>query len=302
MEQMVQGAPDVGAQTPDTGAIQQPVTPATTPAQQFAANQPPPPGAQPEPQAEVETPEQFFLKADTGTVYKTAEAAAAGIAEKDRFIQRLLEERGQSQQQPPPPPQVSPQDAAQTAIADIQQGLVQEYRSDPRYKNFSAEDIEYEAALQAKVIYRSEQRATSAFQKQLQTYQQEQFVKNTPELNTPLAQEIYDNAMRGGQKFRNPQEHLNAVHAEMYRRGIPRSQPQAGFDQGVQGAIQNQPRPLFGNVQGTGMAQQQMPSHVQQAVNDAQQKGLSAEETERIKTIAMGMNVSRFNKSRGHNQ
>lgn len=59
--------------------------------------------------------EQFFLRVNERTAYKTAEAAAAGIAEKDAFIERLIREnrdlRGGGQpgggpgSQPAPKPQ-----------------------------------------------------------------------------------------------------------------------------------------------------------------------------------------------------
>lgn len=46
--------------------------------------------ANPEPQPQaVETPEEFFLKAPNGTVYKTSEDAIRGTVEKDTTIERL---------------------------------------------------------------------------------------------------------------------------------------------------------------------------------------------------------------------
>lgn len=291
MEQMVQGAPDAGAQTPVSDPTQQGAPPETTPAQQFAANQPQPPqGQQPPLQAETEAQEQYFLKAETGSVYKTAEAAAAGIAEKDRFIQKLLAERSSFQQPQQAPQPVDPKESVNAAIAEIQMDIYRDLRSDPDYQQFSDDQLRSEAKIQARSVYQGEQRATSAFQKQLQSYQHEQFVRNTPELNTPIAQEVYDAALRNGHKFKTPQEHLKWVHAEMYARGIPHSQPQAGYDQGVQGAMQNQQRPIFSQPTGSGAAPQAqgaLSPLVQRQVDFAIKQGHTGEALERIKQRAI---------------
>lgn len=73
----------------------------TAPAQPVTQNDPntwweEPPANEPQPAA-TPTPPEFFLKAETGTVYKTAEEAAKGVAEKDRMIaeQRAQLERAQ---------------------------------------------------------------------------------------------------------------------------------------------------------------------------------------------------------------
>jgi hypothetical protein len=76
----------------------------------------------PEPQATqppaAPTPPSFFLQAETGTVYKTAEEAAKGVAEKDRLIvaqrqqldqaQRLLQAQGIQVGGAPSAPQTAP--------------------------------------------------------------------------------------------------------------------------------------------------------------------------------------------------
>lgn len=67
--------------------------------------QAPAPAQAPAPQAPVAP--DFFLKAETGTVYKTKEDAVRGISEKDRTIERLKEEL--KAKQGPVTPQAQPQ-------------------------------------------------------------------------------------------------------------------------------------------------------------------------------------------------
>lgn len=95
-------------------------------------NEPPAPAPAAEPpQAPAAAPQpQYFLQAETGTVYKTAEDAARGIAEKDRMIaqqktdleraQQLLAAQGIHLGQQPPQQQNDP------AIAEIYNALEQD--------------------------------------------------------------------------------------------------------------------------------------------------------------------------------
>lgn len=237
--------------------------------------------------------EEFFLKAETGTVYKTPEAAAAGIAEKDRYIQQLQELLSQRSQPQAPQVQADPQAAASAAIASLQAEWEQELRSDPKFQGASPEAIAEQAYLNAKSEYRVQQRMAQQYQQQAQQASWQQFIQSNPDLQTPLAKELHDNALANGWKYPNPQAHLDAVHAEMYRRGIPRSQAN-----GVTGAMQNvqQQRQIFGNPVGGSQAPaaEVLSPHVQQALAEAQRRGASAEDLQRVKDIAMNTNFNKF--------
>lgn len=74
--------------------------------------------------------EQFFLRVNERTAYKTAEAAAAGIAEKDAFIERLIREnremRGSGQPGGGPGPQPAPKPQEPDFSGDLED-LTREY-------------------------------------------------------------------------------------------------------------------------------------------------------------------------------
>jgi len=262
-----------------------------------------PEGQQLEPegiQPEAPVQDQWFLKAETGTVYKTAEAAAAGIAEKDRFIERLLSERQQWQSQQPPAPQTSPQDAYASKLTETAARIEQRMLSMQKYQGFDRDAIKQEAELQAIAVLESQEISQQAFQQELQRQQWEAKVNSTPELQSQLAKDVFDRHMQMyGKPPMSPEHHLDLVHAEMYRQGIPRSQ--AGGTSAVNGAMQNmqqQRQQIFGNVAGGGQMPpaEVLPPHVQESVNLAIKQGLPEAEIQRIKATAMQMNPSRFNK------
>lgn len=233
---------------------------------------------------EVPQEPQWFLEADTGTKYRTPEAAAAGIAEKDRFIQQLLSERGQFQQ--PQAPQATPQDATNQAIAQLQAEWEQELRSDPKFQGASPEAIAEQAYLNAKAEYRVQQRTEKLYHQQQQQAQWNHFVESNPDLKTPLAEQVYNNALAAGYRFPNPQAHLDAVHAEMFRQSRGQSQGYGSVNGALQNA-QNRQR-IFSGVQGTaGPAPQVLSDTVRKQIEFAQQRGFKPDELERIKQRAI---------------
>ena len=161
MEQVMQAAPV--ATTPE---VSQPTADVGQPTQ-LEGGMPEGQQLQPEGQPTELTPqEEYFLQASTGTVYKTREAAIAGIEEKDRIIKQFLESQQhqpQSQQ-----PQVDPQAATSQAIAQLQAEFEQDLRSDPRFKGASPEAIADEAYIQAKAAYRVEQRMMQQYEQRQQ--------------------------------------------------------------------------------------------------------------------------------------
>ena len=280
MEQLVPASAEVPQAAP-VEVLQQPV-----------GGQPPQMGGEPPvaPEAQIQTEpvaSEFQFELPSGTKYRTVDDLVRGATEKDFVIERykaqLAELNARSAQ--PQTPQVDPQAAATQAIAEIAREFENDFRQDPRFANASPEDIATEAYIQAKSAYRAEQRALQKFQQQAQVQQFEQFVATTPELNTTLAQEVYDRARASGHVFPNPQAHLDAVHAEMFRRGIPNTQaqpPQAHL--GVQAAMQ-QTRPVFGGVAGSGAAPGASGSltPTQQAQLEFAEKHYTGEALERIK-------------------
>lgn len=67
--------------------------------------------------------EQFFLRVNERTAYKTAEAAAAGIAEKDAFIERLIRENRELRGSGQPGGGTAPQPAPKTPEPDFSADL-----------------------------------------------------------------------------------------------------------------------------------------------------------------------------------
>ena len=125
-----------------------------------------------------------------------------------------------------------------------------------------------------------------------------EFERTTPDLQTPLAQHLWEKSVQAGDPYRTPYALLDAVHAEMYRRGMQPSQPQSGGMQGVQAALQNPQRPLFGNAVGTSAPEAPaVPEYVQNAIEAAKQRGVTdPSELQRIQEFAMNVNTNRLNR------
>lgn len=288
MEQPVVGAPV--ATTPETGGAA------------FGGQLPEPNAAvqgqapdQPQQQVEQATEPDYFLRAETGTVYKTAEAAAAGIAEKDRYIESLQRQlAGLNQQQPQPQAAPDPQVAINAEIASVAQSIEQRLMQNPKWRNAGIEAIREEAELQAYSVVEARQLARQDFQQQFQQQQHQQFLQNTPMLHGPEAAAVWDAQVRTtGRGFNTPQEHLQAVKAYLF------DQKFNGGNTAVHGAMQQQQRqPIFGTPQASGQPPaEQMPPHVARAVEYARSRGVTdPAELEQIKKAASGMDMNRFNK------
>jgi len=243
-----------------------------------------------------ETAEEFFLRVNDRTVYKTPDAAIAGFLEKENFINQLLAERQkapQVQQQP-----VDPQTQFNAEIEAIAREIEQEYLNDPEYQGYEPAAIKAQARIDAKTQHRAEQRAFQRLQRTTREQQWGQTVATTPELNTPLAQEVFERFKSTyGVAPADPQHHLDLVHAEMFRRGMQPLQRTVSTA-GVQGAVQQQVQQasqLFPNISGAGRpAAEIIPPHVQEQISYAQQRGASEADLQRIKEIGMSMDLTRF--------
>lgn len=275
-------------------------------AQEPAGGQPPQMGGQPpvapdgnleQTQGAEAPPEpEFQFELPSGSKYRTIDDMIRGATEKDFAIERFKAELAElrAQQGQAPQAQATPQDTQAQFDAEfnsIASNIEQRLQSNPRWAGVDREAIREQAEIQAYSVMESREIARKEYQQIAQRQQHEQFVATTPDLNTPLAQEVYDRARASGRIFNNPQEHLDAVHAEMFRRGMHPSQPQVGGMQAAQSAMQ-QPRPVFGGLNGTGAAPvEQLPRHVSEALEYAQKRGVNdPAELARIKATAMAMN------------
>lgn len=261
------------------------------------------PNGNPEQAQVAETPPEpeFQFELPSGSKYRTIDDMIRGATEKDfaieRFKAELAELRAQQSQAPQAQtPAPDPQAQATEAVEVLQREIEAEYRSDPRFQGYSPEAISEQAYIDARREYRAEQRALATIEKKekarerdIQRQKNDQFVATTPDLNTPLAQDVYERAMASGRIFNNPQEHLDAVHAEMFRRGMQPSPSQSGGMQAAQSAMQ-QPRPVYGGVGGTGSAPGATGAiHpiAQKQIEFAQSQGFTGEALERIKQRAI---------------
>lgn len=303
MEAPEQFAPDAGGQ-PAAGAG----IPEAAPAGQWGNA----PGTEQAPQDNAPVEPQFQFELPSGSKYRTLEDLTRGATEKDFTIERMkaqLAELQSNRQPEPQAPQIDPQQQASMEIESLQRDWENTLRNDPLFRNESPETIAVEARIQALGEYRSRQAQQTQFQKyqeqqQAQAQQAEfrAFVERTPELQSSLAMEVADKYLAQGFRFPNPQVHLDLVHAEMARRGIPlpmrqQPMPQAGATTGVQGALQSQQRPLFGYAGGTGAVQGQTYSpRVQAAIQEGISKfGNDPQAIARITQRAIE-NESRFNR------
>lgn len=282
MEVPIQAAP-----VATTPGVSQPIADVGQPMQQMGGM---PEGLAPEGQApEVAPQEEFFLKAGTGTVYKTMEAAVAGVEAKDQYIEQLKSLLAMQAQPQVQQPQVDPKAAANTAIAQLQAEFEQDLRSDPRFQGASPDAIADEAYIQAKAAYRVEQRMMQQYEQRQQKQLHEQFIQNTPELKTDVARQVYDRYVQQyGITPIDPQHHLTLVHAEMYR--LQQSGQAPSVNTGVNGAVQyqqNAQQRIFSNANGGGLAPQAMSDTVRKQVEFAQSRGYSGEQLERIKQRAI---------------
>jgi hypothetical protein len=194
-----------------------------------------------------------------------------------------------------------PQQAQQQPqAADTFAATVRECEAKLRAKFPGASEADISAQAEINAILLEETRATIRQELTSQTRNDrfEAMVKNTPELQTPLANYVFEQANQSGLPFRTPQEHLNAVHAEMFRRGIPMAQPQAGGTQAVAGAMAQaqQGGRLFQNVNGGAVAPQSngvMSDTVRRQVEFAEKQGMTGEALERIKARAIQNEAAR---------
>lgn len=253
------------------------------------------------------TPEQW-IELETGSRYRSVDDLRRGAEEKDRFIQQLLRERNQTPQ-PPPQPQVDPKAQEMAEFDSMVQEVAQDLRSDPEFADFSQAQITAEARIQARMLMKQQKILQDTLSRQEQEArakatqaEYKSFIDaNWDDFNGPIGQEIFDRARAEGRPFTSPYDHLNAVHAEMFRRGMQPTRPShqpAGTTYGVEGAVQNGHRPLFGDASGTAApTQPPVPPHVQTALETAQRAGVTdPERLERIKSTAMNMNMNRFTK------
>lgn len=225
--------------------------------------------------------EEYFLQASTGTVYKTREAAIAGIEEKDRLIREFMAGRSQQQEATQAAP-VDPAAKANAEISALAREIEQELAADPEFANEAPEAIKIEARLQARAIYKSLQKTQAVTEANQRQSEYLQFVESNPEFTThkEVADKLYDQAEASGFPFRNPQEHLAALRSTLIDMGIPVTprggQPQGGY-QGVNGAAaqaQAQGRIFQSGGQGTTPAPQPtLPPEVAASAAHARAQG-----------------------------
>jgi len=244
-----------------------------------------------------EAPAAPMFQLPSGTVYNSVEDMVRGATEKDFTIERLKAENAQLKTvQSQPQQQAMPQ--AGDALAALERECEIELRNDPNFAGATDAEYKTQARLEARALQRAENRIMSKIEGQTKLAQFDAFVKSNPDLQGELATFVYDRAKANGQEFKNPYAHLDAVHAEMYRRGMTPTQSQAGGTQAVAGALaQNQQAGrIFQNVQG-GAAPQTQPvsEYVTQAVELAKSRGITdPAQLEQVRSIAMNVDFSKF--------
>jgi hypothetical protein len=291
MEVTLTAEPTVTATTPmaDTAVITQEVTtPDATMATEAA---PPAPEASPE----------YFLKAETGTVYKDRTAAEQGIAEKDRYIE-LLRQQNQllaSQMQAPQhsaPAQVDP-------VAEVQARLEAQYRNDPAYEGVDPTSLKLLARANAVGVIEAQREAARTTQQYTAKMQHEAFVASHPELTDSLGQEIYQRQIQlTGRTFDSPEQHLQAVHAELYRRSKaqPHNGNAAAAAQGAMNAQAQQQRVFATPGVSTPPAAPATSPAIQQALEYARQRGVTdPAQLAQIQQIAAQTSPANFGIRRG---
>lgn len=252
------------------------------------------------PQGEGQSASEFQFELASGVKYRTIDDLVHGATEKDFTIQRMKAQLAELQAQghaQPQAPQIDPQVQINESLERYQREWEQELRGDPMFQNAGPEAIAAEARIQARVSLRNEQQLQRQLQQQLQTQTQQAEFRSFTEANradlySDVGARVYEEAKASGRPFATPQDHLNAVHAEMFRlsRSGQQPQPQAGGTTGVQGALQTQQRSMFGYANGTGLQQQggQLSEGVQRAIQLAMDKGFTSPEAlERVKQNAI---------------
>lgn len=190
---------------------------------------------QPQATEVAQSPEQqtqYFMELEDGSKYLTQEEAWKGLQEKGKYIPHLQEKvkllerqlqmqeqlQQQLQMQAPPQAQVDP-------VEQLAQRLEPQLRQ--RFPNADEQSIKEQAIAQAIALNEQQQ----LLQQEQTKIQNQQFVESHKDvLYTPLAQELFNQRRMTGMPFRSPQEHLDAVHAEMFRRNMTAGhnpQPQA---------------------------------------------------------------------------
>jgi len=259
-----------------------------------------------EPQAQLA--DEFQYQLVSGSKYRTVEDLVTGATEKDFTILRMNAENAQLREQLARVSQTHQQgQQAQTPQASqpvaLDQGLVdriaKNIASYPAFSGASQEEIRHEATLQAIAVQEARQlakdEALAELDNRMRHTEYQQFVQSNPDLQSPLAQHIFDQARMNGTPFRNPQEHLNAVHAEMFRRGIPRSQPVATTAVNEAAAQNQQAHRIFPSINGSSpQPVAPVPAHVQSAIDYAKSRGATEADLARIKETASRFNPVKF--------
>lgn len=241
--------------------------------------------------------EQWFLEAETGTRYKTAEDARIGIAVKDRVIEQYKEMFGSLGKAPQVQPQsaTDPQAAFEAEIAQIAKAQEQRLMQNPRWREAGHEAIREQAELNAYSIYDARELARQEIRQEREETAQLRFMEqNRDLLSRPEAQRLWDASVAAGRPFQTAQEHAQAILAEIGRQtlyGQPAQQPAPAY-QGVTAAIaqQQQRGQIFqGSGQGTTQPQQpQIPAHLQQEAEWARSKGYSEEQIQAVLKSKLG--------------
>lgn len=273
----------LGATTPEV-----PVVPdAGQPTQPMGGT---PEGQQLAPEAQAPETQEQWIELPSGSRYRTTDDLIRGATEKDFTILRLKEQLAQQQSQSfAPPQQQMPMQTAPTVDETLVQEFVMAISSDPDFKDASPAEIRAEAKLQAIAAQKIIDRTLGRVEQTATQKEWRSFVDSTPELQTPLAQHIYEQAKMQGRPFNSPQEHLTAVRAELYLQSQRGPSPTSGV--GVQGAMQaaTQRQQVFSNPTGGGIPQQGAPlsERVQRAVEEGRKMGFDDAALERVKQRAI---------------
>lgn len=181
---------------------------------------------------EQQSAEEFFLQG-TETPYRTREDAIAGINHKDAYIKEL---KGLLQGIARPAPQApAPQNQVNPVVA-IRAELEMQYRQDPDLQHLDDTSIKALAAANAPIALQTRNQLEQVSQ-QFAQQQHQAFVAANPELLSPLGRELHEQYYQAhGRYYDSPETHLRDLHAEMYRRGIPRT---GSSTTGIQGALAN---------------------------------------------------------------